>query len=412
MDRIKKLKDERGQLAKEMLDLHEKSKAENRSFSKEEKDQWARMTTDLDAKDEDIKIAERAEALLSVSAVPVAEQGSMSKDEAREKSNRAWQNYFLNRGGKWADFTEEDRRTLENNPYKEFRTNAQSLTDGKGGYTIPTGFSNELTLAKLAWGGVEGVSRVIRTDSGNDIEWPLANDTAVVAYKIAEATDHGTSATDVTFTQKTLKSYKYTSGLVRVSRELIQDSYFNFQTLLADLFGYRIGRGLNAAFTTGAGTTDVAGVVTGATSSGVTVDDTTLSYANLIDLYHSVDPAYQINGKFMFKDSTLAAIRKLEDTEGHLIWQPDLVAGIPATVLGKPYVINQDMAAIGANNKSVLFGDFSNYVIRYAGPERLVVLNERYAEYDQIGMFLNVRVDAMLMDAGTHPVKYLVHASS
>jgi HK97 family phage major capsid protein len=119
-----------------------------------------------------------------------------------------------------------------------------------------------------------------------------------------------------------------------------------------------------------------------------------------------------MNGKWMFKDSTLKAIRKLEDTEGHLIWQPEMVSAAPATILGYQYVINQDMDAIGAGAKSVLFGDFSNYVIRYAGPERLVVLNERYAELDQVALVLIQRVDAMLMDAGTHPIKYLIHANT
>jgi HK97 family phage major capsid protein len=89
-----------------------------------------------------------------------------------------------------------------------------------------------------------------------------------------------------------------------------------------------------------------------------------------------------------------------------------MASAAPGTILGYQYVINPNMASIGASAKSVLFGDFANYVIRYAGPERLKVLTERFADTDQIGLVLLQRVDAMLMDAGTHPIKYLIHAAS
>jgi HK97 family phage major capsid protein len=75
-------------------------------------------------------------------------------------------------------------------------------------------------------------------------------------------------------------------------------------------------------------------------------------------------------------------------------------------------VVNQDMASIGASAKSVLFGDFQNYIIRYAGPDRFKVLTERYAETDQIALVLITRLDGQLIDAGTNPIKYLIHAAS
>jgi HK97 family phage major capsid protein len=70
------------------------------------------------------------------------------------------------------------------------------------------------------------------------------------------------------------------------------------------------------------------------------------------------------------------------------------------------------MADIGAGNASVLFGDLSKYKIRMVKSFSVVRLNELLAEYLSIGLFGFARVDGNLLDAGTHPVKKLVHAKS
>ena len=43
---------------------------------------------------------------------------------------------------------------------------------------------------------------------------------------------------------------------------------------------------------------------------------------------------------------------------------------------------------------------------------RVIRLNELLAEYLSIGLFGFARVDGVLLDAGTHPVKKLVHATT
>ncbi|SDG32512.1 phage major capsid protein [Pelagibacterium luteolum] len=49
--------------------------------------------------------------------------------------------------------------------------------------------------------------------------------------------------------------------------------------------------------------------------------------------------------RFMFSDTTLAAIRKLKDGDGNYLWQlGDVKVGAPDTLLGQRYSINDDMA--------------------------------------------------------------------
>jgi HK97 family phage major capsid protein len=89
------------------------------------------------------------------------------------------------------------------------------------------------------------------------------------------------------------------------------------------------------------------------------------------------------------------------------LWGASPADGAPDTILGRSYVINQDMAAIAPSAKAVAFGDFRKYFIRRITGARVLRLVERYADYNQIGFVAFQRWDGALIDAGTHPVKYL-----
>jgi HK97 family phage major capsid protein len=86
--------------------------------------------------------------------------------------------------------------------------------------------------------------------------------------------------------------------------------------------------------------------------------------------------------------------------------------GSPNTILGYPYTINQSMASMTASAKSVLFGDFSKYVIRDVRGFTLVRLDERYADYHQVGFLAFLRTDGDLLDAGTNPIKHYINAAA
>ena len=135
------------------------------------------------------------------------------------------------------------------------------------------------------------------------------------------------------------------------------------------------------------------------------------AFDEIIDLFHSVDPAYRASPscRFMFNDSTLSAIRKLKDGDGNYLWQAaDGRAGEPAAILGRGYVINQAMDSIATAKKTVLFGDMNKYVVRRVRDFTLLRLAERYAEYYQVGFLAFNRLDGELLD--TAAVKHLVQA--
>jgi HK97 family phage major capsid protein len=184
---------------------------------------------------------------------------------------------------------------------------------------------------------------------------------------------------------------------------------------IRDAMAERLGRGVNAHFTTGGGTTVPWGIVTRSAAGHTAPKVSTvahLGFDDMIELVHSVDPLYRAHPScaFMFNDSTLKVLRKVKDAELRYIWQPASAAGdVPATILGHRYVINQAMASVANTNRSVVFGRMDKYIARRVRELSVVRLSERFAEFGQVAFIGFARFDGELLD--TAAVKHIVHAT-
>jgi len=436
---IKALKEQRFEIFKRLEELRNLANSEDHTWSSEDENNWEACNGDYDRLSRSIEVTERTEELESQLAERSekrnlfrAEQPESVRDAApsREERDDALQGWARAQMG--MDLEERHQlacRKCGVNPQKDhyetqlYRGNydtmrremraAQATTPASaGGALIPEGFVYELERALLAYGGMRQVSSTIRTDSGNDLPWPTVNDTGNTGAILAENTQ--VSEQDVTFGSVTFGAYKYTSKLVLVSEELMQDSAFNLTSELGSLLGERIARILNENFTTGSGSGQPNGVITAATSGKTAASATAITAGEIIDLFHSVDPSYRdgASSVWMCNDSTVAAIRKLTDDQGQFLWQAGMQAGIPDRLYGRAVVVNQIMQDIGASEYPLLFGDFSLYKIRDVAGVRLYRMNERYRDYDQTGFVIFSRHDGDLLNAGTNPVKYLTMAAS
>ncbi len=288
---------------------------------------------------------------------------------------------------------------------------AQGVAVGtQGGYLVPEDFMAELVVALKAWGPMldPGVTRFLTTATGASIPWPTMDDTSNEGALIAENTQ--VALAEISFGTKNLEAYKYTSGVVLVASELLQDSAVDVEAVVRNAMAERIARIGNKHTSIGDGASKPHGIVTAAAAGFTAASATAITFDDLIELEHAVDPAYRTDPscRFMFNDSTLKAIRKLKDGEGRYIWQPaDVRTGSPTTILNYPYSINQAMASIATGNRSVIFGAFNRYVVRMVNEFSIRRLIERYADYDQTGFIGFTRLDGELLDANA--VKRLTH---
>jgi len=334
------------------------------------------------------------------SAVETPELSSEERKAAQDAEYaKAFEAYV--RGGT-GEMELEHRQLLAANrvqPGQEARVSAgQTVSpNSAGGYLIPPGYRQIIIERMKAFGGLLGYATVINTSTGNPLQWPTSDDTSNLGAILPE-TNTAPNA-NFTFGTATLGAYLYDSGIALASVQILQDSVFDLNTWLPDHLGTRIGRKVAADLVTGTGSSQPLGVATNATVSVTGADTTSITYDNLIDLEHSLDPAYRNNCRFMMNDATLAVIRKIKDSQGHPLWVPVPVPGMAPTINGQPYFIDQAMPVPAASAKSILFGDFRRaYVVRQVLDMNMVRFGERYMDSLQIGFLIFTRLDATLQD--------------
>jgi HK97 family phage major capsid protein len=293
-----------------------------------------------------------------------------------------------------------------------------TTTPAEGGYTVATEYFRQLTEAMKAFGGIRAVATTIQTGTGAQMQFPTADATAEEGEQVGENT--AVTALETTFGNTTLDVYKYSSKKIAVPFELIQDSMFDIEGYINALLTVRIGRITAKRFTTGTGSSQPRGIVIGASSGkvGTTGQTTTVIYDDLVDLEHSVDPVYR-NGPrvgYMMHDSSLKAIRKIKDTDGRPIFVPGYEqgnpGGAPDRLLGRPIYISQEMATMAASAKSILFGDFSKYLIREVMDLTLFRMTDSaFTLLGQVGFVAFNRQGGNLIDVGG-AVKYYQNSAT
>lgn len=323
--------------------------------------------------------------------------------------------------------TVEQRRVLSTRAEKrvqEAGTITITQSEGSaGGYFVPAEFQYEIDQAtKYYCPLLDGtIALVIRTDSGAVLPFPTGNDTTNVAQLVGES---GTvTEQDFALGVVNFNAYKYTSQIVKVTSELMQDSAFDIYEYLAQRFGERFGRAFETAFTTGAGggsaptgflTAIANGGGTPVIANGSNPNDgsgntgaNSIGSQDIVNLEHAVDPSYRRKAKYVLHDKSLGFLQGLLDKYGRPLWTPGVANNAPDMINGYEYVIDQAMPQIGASNVTVAFGDFSKFVIRVVSQPVIKRLVELYAANDEVGFLAFQRVDSNVVDAGLHPIAVL-----
>ncbi len=299
---------------------------------------------------------------------------------------------------------------------EEFRAAQSELTGALGGYVVPQGFYPEVQTALKYYNGViQAGPTQITTSMGNDLPIPTSNDTANEGQILGESSPE--TSLEVPFNQVIMKAFKYSTRLILVPIELLQDSGVDIQAYIVKQLGIRLGRITNRHFTVGTGTGQPRGLVIDSVlgKTGASGQTSTIIYDDLVDLKYSVDRAYRQNGKWMMNDTTLSIILKLKDTNGRpliLDYLQTLQAGEPEKILGQQLVVNPFIADMGVSAKSIVYGDFSAYWVRWVMSLMMMRLVERYADAGQVAFLGFMRADGRMVDAGTHPLKYYQNAAS
>jgi HK97 family phage major capsid protein/HK97 family phage prohead protease len=221
-----------------------------------------------------------------------------------------------------------------------------------GGILAPEAVSTTILEKMAEFSPVRSLAQTIAM-SGPLLQLPRLVDEVTPASRAETA---AATEDEPSFEQIDLKAHEM-AAMVPVTRILLEDAHIDLAAYLSTHVARRFGQVEASWFVNGNGTTQAEGVLT---SDEVIEKEGAIAADDLIDLFYAIKTAYSSNGSWLMNRKTMAAVRKLKDTDGSYIWQPALSAGQPATLLGRPVYEGVDMPDVAADATPIVFGDFAS----------------------------------------------------
>lgn len=398
------LQERRQKLILETQDIARKGVTEGRDLSVEEQTGFDQRIAEVDALDTRIKALSDGE----LRAKDLEE--SFRKVTGKELDQRAGEGEgafgkFLREtrgGGEYYDLQGAAPGAERRAQRAIIENRAMSASNGLG----KDGVYGQLwefavTSSQILQAGVD----IFNTADGNTLPLPSVTAHATGSSAAANAP---ITASDAVLTTADLSVTK-DGYITLVPTELLQDATFDLEGYVARAAGRELGLRIAAkaeaaaiaGFTASGATVATGNLVNGATGS-VAFSDA------IIDLFHSVNPAYRNTAAWVMADPTMGLVRKVKDGSGQYVWERTLVPGNPITVDNKPlYVANSfDATYITAAKKIIYFGDWAALKVRIAGGLRFERSNDYAFGNDQVAFRAIVRSGAVAVDVNA--VKFLV----
>ena len=388
MSKVNELRTKRAKVweqAKDFLDSH---RGERGILSAEDTETYEKMEQEIVDLGREIERQEKLDAIGREMETPLMAPLT-TKPEGRKKDEKTGTASDAYRDAFWAQVRSRNGISYE------IRNALSEGVDSEGGYLVPDEFERTLVQALEEDNVIRAHAHVFTTSNGIH-KIPVVA-TKGVANWIDEGAPYGES--DDVFAQEQIDAHKV-GTLIKVSEELLDDSAFDLQQYISKEFTRRIGAKEEEAFLIGDGSKKPTGILheTAGAQVGVTAAGTTAVTADeLIDLFYSLKSPYRRKAIWVLNDSSIRAIRKLKDLNNQYLWQPGLREGEPDLLLGKPLYTSAYMPTITAGARTILFGDLSYYWIGDRKGITFKRLNERYADYGQVGFLASKRVDAKLI---------------
>ena len=272
----------------------------------------------------------------------------------------------------------------------------QEDTDAEGGYFVPEEFINQVIHdTGLPSGALRSASTVIRVASKDGYIPTIASATWGAIAEEAAFSDQTPTVGQVAF------AIEKSGGVVKVTRELLDDSAINLPSILSQIFQEASGRFEDVGILNGNNTTNYAGILQGSSADYVMASATAVTTADLLGIYYTLQPQHRANATWVMNSMISKTVNSIQSTGNGVTGITDLTQAPANFLLGRP-AINSDVSGNGladsitANDEIAIFGDFRNYYIFDRIGFTIRRNDSLYMENDQIGFFGTRRGDGQV----------------
>ena len=367
----KALKERRDELQRQIDGMLATAQTENRAMTEEETAAFDAAEAEMHSIDATLDREERARAL---EREPGA--GSQTEDRAAAEE-QAFVDYVLG-------------------IVSEHRAGEQNMTMGNNGAIIPTTIANRIIKAVkdrcpiLSRATIYNVKGTLKVPV-----WGKANTTHDIAV------GYQTEFTDITadsgkFTSVDLGGY-LAGALTLIGKSVENNGAFSVVDFIVNQMAEEIAYWIEGQLLTGTGSSAAQGALntttalTAASATAITADE-------LIELQAKIKQAYQGSACWIMNPATFTAIKTLKDGNNRYLLQDDITGEFPFRLLGKPVFLSDNLPAIAAGAKAVLYGDCSGLSVNFRENISIQILREKYATQHALGVVSWFEFDSKVTD--------------
>lgn len=241
-----------------------------------------------------------------------------------------------------------------------------------GGLLVPTTVADSIVSKMKYISPIRQIATVI-ANMPAQLQLPSEN-TFATAYWTAEGAP-GTDTSEV-FDPNLLTPWKM-AALDSFTSEILLDAATNpsIQNYVESRFAIALALLENSAFVNGDGSSKPYGFRSSAiTPNAVATTGDNLQYNDMTALKYSLGTAYRQMAVYATSSAGAQALENVKDNYGRPIWREGLAEDSPATLLGRPVVIVDEIPSnlgTGSNATEIWYGVFQNYFIGDRGPLRV-----------------------------------------
>ena len=272
----------------------------------------------------------------------------------------------------------------------------QEDTDAEGGFFVPEQFINQTIHDPGVPGSqLRPLCTVIRVSSKDGYVPTMGSATWAAIAEEAAFSDQTPTVGQVSF------SLEKSGGLVKVTRELLDDSAINLPALLTQIFQESAGRFEDVGIISGNNTTQYAGIMSNTDVAFYTMANaTSVVVADLIGTFYALEAQHRANSTWVMKSAINSLINQIQVTGNGVTGVENITAAPSAFILGRPVVDTDVVSGLGGNitatEKIAIFGDFRQYYIFDRVGFTIRRNDSLFMQNDFVGFFASRRGDGQV----------------
>lgn len=295
-------------------------------------------------------------------------------------------------------------------------------TESEGGYAVPEAIDRLIETRLKDISPIRAIANVVQVGTANYKKLVALTGTASGWVAETAARPETAAPTFAEISPPWGELYANPAA----TQTMLDDALFDVEQWLAGEIALEFAKQEGAAFISGDGVNRPKGFLAypTATAGDASRPFGTLQYVasgaagnfaasnpadKLVDLVHTLRPAYRQGAVWVMNSATLARIRKFKDGDGNFLWRPSLAEGQPGTLLGYAVVEAEDMPDVGADSLSIAFGNFAHgYVIAERTGTR--ILRDPYSNKPFVHFYATRRVGGAVVNS--EAIKLMKFAAS